>query len=316
MRCASRERSCQSSVMLRTCGDAHSWCEFPSQEYVAKGAAGRATAGHAAASSNTQARGVNVERGGATSVHESRCSLGDGLPAVLLRQLPALLRLAQPWHALTLAAASVVEALLVARSEFPLRSLCLLTGSERFDAVQAVVAAILSSTNLRASSLIQPHLPGAARGANCTEREQPGILVPLYLRIILKIVLDVDSSLLRIRTHVRLLRGMFPTECIGSLQDCVRHGMLVRLQLLSDDPAWTLHVHLAKSSASGRCLLGRAARWCESRSIVAQAARWLAASTGCWGTRTGAGCGTLCGWRRGSTSSPPACRPSPTGFQS
>jgi len=47
----------------------------------------------------------------------SRRKLGAGLPAVLLRQLPALLRVAQPWHGLTLAGLSVVEAFLVARSE-------------------------------------------------------------------------------------------------------------------------------------------------------------------------------------------------------
>ena len=39
------------------------------------------------------------------------------LDAVLRRQLPALLRVAQPTHAVTLAALSIVEAYIVSRSE-------------------------------------------------------------------------------------------------------------------------------------------------------------------------------------------------------
>lgn len=177
MRCAARKRSCQFSAMLHTCGVAHSWCDFPSQDYEAKPGG--------AASAITRAKGANVERDGATSVHENRSRLGDGLPAVLLRQLPALLRLAQPWHALTLAVTSVVEALLVARSEFPL-SLLMLPQSNRIGLSAFGLSWLSSSASLISEPhhRLQPHVPGAASGANRSraECEQPDMLVQLHLR--------------------------------------------------------------------------------------------------------------------------------------
>jgi hypothetical protein len=56
--------------------------------------------------------------GDADTSSKSRVPEGT-LDAVLRRQLPALLRVAQPTHAVTLAALSIVEAYIVSRSELP-----------------------------------------------------------------------------------------------------------------------------------------------------------------------------------------------------
>lgn len=82
----------------------------PPQDHTATGRGG-------AAATNAHSKPAAIARASTTGDAGVQAVLGPSLLAVLFRQLPRLLRVAQPWHALSLASLSVVEALLVARSE-------------------------------------------------------------------------------------------------------------------------------------------------------------------------------------------------------